>query len=74
VEILIGTPHFYNIKGLKNDIEEKNKKINEENNDQEKYKISLNNLLNDLNKILSENVELLYNDEEDENRKKKKKI
>ena len=72
VEILIGTPHFYNIKGLKNDIEEKNKKINEENNDQEKYKISLNNLLNDLNKILSENVELLYNDEEDENRKKKK--
>ena len=71
VELLIGTPHFYNIKGLKNNLEEKNNKINEENKDQENYKISLNSLLNDLNKILSENVELLYNDEEDEIKKKK---
>ncbi len=71
VEMSIGTPHFYDVKGLKNVLEEKNKKINQENNEQEKYKLSLNNLLNDLNKILSENIELLYNDEEDENKKKK---
>ena len=71
VEISIGTPYFYNIEGLKKKLEEKNNKINEENNDQENYKISLNNLLNDLNKILSENVDLLYNDEEDEIKKKK---
>ena len=71
IEMCVGTPYFYNIKGLKNNIETKSKKINEENDAQEKYKISLNNLLNDLNKVLSENVELLYNDAEDENRKKK---
>ena len=67
-----GTPYFYNIQGLKNELDEKNNKINEENNDQEKYKLSLNNLLNDLNKILSENVDLLYNNEEDEKQRKKK--
>ena len=74
VESSVGTPYFYNINGLKNELEERNKIINEENNDQEKYKTSLNNLLNDLNKILSENVELLYNDQEDEAQKRSKKI
>ena len=70
-----GTPYFYNLQGLKNDLEVKNNKINEENSDQVKYKISLNNLLNELNKLLSENADLLYNKEEDEiKRKKKEKI
>ena len=74
-EIGLGTPYFYDIGGLKNDVEQKNKKINEENISQEKYKISLNNLLNDLNKILSENVELLYDEEKDEiKRQKQEKI
>ena len=71
VEMSIGTPYFYNIEGLKNQLEKKNNKINEENNDQENYKTSLNNLLNDLNRILSENVDLLYNDAQDEQKKKK---
>ena len=71
-EISIGTPYFYNIVGLKKQLEKKNNKINEENNDQENYKTSLNNLLNDLNRVLSENVDLLYNDEQDEQKKKKK--
>ena len=42
-----------------------------ENMAQEKYKISLNNLLNDLNKILSENVEYLYDEGEDAMKKQK---
>ena len=71
-ESCVGTPFFYDIGGLKTDVEEKVKKINEENVSQEKYKISLNNLLNDLNKILSENVELLYDDEGEDSMKKKK--
>ena len=71
VEMSIGTPYFYNIEGLKKQLEKKNNKINEENNDQENYKTSLNNLLNDLNRILSENVDLLYNDAQDEQKKKK---
>ena len=70
-ESCVGTPFFYDIGGLKSDVEEKVKKINEENISQEKYKISLNNLLNDLNKILSENVELLYDEGEDSMKKKK---
>ena len=37
-ETFVGTPHFYNIDGLKKELEEQNKIINEENNDQEKYK------------------------------------
>ena len=74
-EMGIGTPYFYDIGGLKFDLEQKNRKINEENISQEKYKISLNNLLNDLNKILSENVEILYDEGEDEiKRKKQEKI
>jgi hypothetical protein len=73
VEASVGTPFFYDIGGLKTEVEIQNKKINMENMAQEKYKTSLNNLLNDLNKILSENIELLYNDEEDENRKQKKR-
>ena len=70
-ESCVGTPFFYDIGGLKTDVEDKVKKINEENVSQEKYKISLNNLLNDLNKILSENVELLYDEGEDSMKKKK---
>ena len=38
---------------------------------QEKYKTSLNNLLNDLNKVLSENVEYLYDEGDDEIKKQK---
>ena len=68
-----GTPFFYDISGLKTDLEKQNKKINDENIAQEKYKTSLNNLLNDLNKILSENVEYLY-DEGDDPIKKQKQI
>ena len=71
IESCVGTPFFYDIGGLKTDVEDKVKKINEENVSQEKYKISLNNLLNDLNKILSENVELLYDEGEDSMKKKK---
>ena len=67
----VGTPFFYDISGLKSDVEEQNKKINEANISQEKYKISLNNLLNDLNKILSENVEVLYSEGEDPKQKQK---
>ena len=55
----------------KNNEDEEQKEMNEENVSQEKYKISLNNLLNDLNKILSENVELLYDEGEDSMKKKK---
>ena len=68
-----GTPFFYDISGLKKDLEKQNKKINDENMAQEKYKTSLNNLLNDLNKILSENVEYLY-DEGDDPIKKQRQI
>ena len=74
VDLSVGTPHFIDVKGLKNDLEEKNKKITEANDGQDNYKASLNNLLSDLNKVLSDNVDLLYNDEEDENQKKKNMI
>jgi hypothetical protein len=72
VELSVGTPHFIDIKGLKIDLEEKNKKITEANNGQDNYKASLNNILSDLNKLLSDNVDILYNDEEDEAQQKKK--
>ena len=39
VDISIGTPYFYNIKGLENELVEKNKKIDEETEDQDKYKL-----------------------------------
>ena len=71
VEASVGTPFFYDIGGLKTEVEIQNKKINMENMAQEKYKISLNNLLNDLNKILSENVEYLYDEGEDAMKKQK---
>ena len=71
VEASVGTPFFYDIGGLKTEVEIQNKKINMENMAQEKYKISLNNLLNDLNKILSENVEYLYDEGEDTMKKQK---
>ena len=75
IETSVGTPFFYDIGGLKSDVEEQNKKINEANISQEKYKLSLNNLLNDLNKLLSENVELLYDEgDEEEKRQKMEKI
>ena len=71
VELSIGTPHFIDIKGIKIDLEEKNKKITEANNGQDNYKAKLNNILSDLNKLLSENVDVLYNDEDDETQNKK---
>ena len=71
VELSIGTPYFYNITGLNNDLDEKNKKINEENSYQEKYKITLKDLLNDLNEVLAKNVELLYSEEAEETKKQK---
>ena len=71
VEASVGTSFFYDIGGLKTEVEIQNKKINMENMAQEKYKISLNNLLNDLNKILSENVEYLYDEGEDAMKKQK---
>ena len=71
VEMSIGTPYFYNITGLNSDLDEKNKKINEENSYQEKYKITLKNLLNDLNDVLAKNVELLYSEEEEETKRQK---
>ena len=75
IETSVGTPFFYDFGGLKSDVEEQNKKINEANISQEKYKLSLNNLLNDLNKLLSENVELLYDEgDEEEKRQKMEKI
>ncbi len=52
-------------------MEEKNKKITEANNGQDNYKAKLNNILSDLNKLLSENVDVLYNDEDDETQNKK---
>ena len=75
IETSVGTPFFYDIGGLKSDVEAQNNKINEENISQEKYKLSLNNLLNDLNKLLSENVEILYDEGDDEvKRQKEEKI
>ena len=71
VELSIGTPYFYNITGLNSDLDEKNKKISEENSYQEKYKLTLKNLLNDLNVILAKNVELLYSEENEETKKQK---
>jgi hypothetical protein len=71
VEASVGTPFFYDIGGLKTEVEIQNKKINMENMAQEKYKTSLNNLLNDLNKILSENVQYLYDEGEDAMKKQK---
>ena len=71
IDSSVGTPFFNDIGGLKSEVESKNKKINLENMAQEKYKISLNNLLNDLNKILSENVEYLYDEGDDEIKKQK---
>ena len=71
VELSIGTPYFYNITGLNSDLDEKNKKISEENSYQEKYKLTLKNLLNDLNDILAKNVELLYSEENEETKKQK---
>ena len=71
VELSIGTPYFYNIKGLNSDLDEKNKKINEENSYQEKYKITLKNLLNDLNEVLAKNLEVLYSEENEETKKQK---
>lgn len=71
VELSIGTPYFYNIKGLNTDLDEKNKKINEENSYQEKYKITLKNLLNDLNEVLAKNLEVLYSEENEETKKQK---
>ena len=71
VELSIGTPYFYNITGLNTDLDEKNKKINEENSYQEKYKITLKDLLNNLNEVLAKNVELLYSEEEEETKKQK---
>ena len=70
-ETSVGTPFFYDLGGLKSDVEQQDKKIKEENISQEKYKTSLNNLLNDLNKILSENVEILYDEGEDPLKKQK---
>ena len=53
------------------DLDEKNKKINEENSYQEKYKITLKNLLNDLNEVLAKNLEVLYSEENEETKKQK---
>ena len=71
IDSSVGTPFFYDIGRLKSEVESQNKKINMENLAQEKYKISLNNLLNDLNKVLSENVEYLYDEGEDDIKKQK---
>ena len=71
IDSSVGTPFFNDIGGLKSEVESKNKKINLENMAQEKYKTSLNNLLNDLNKVLSENVEYLYDEGDDEIKKQK---
>ena len=71
IDSSVGTPFFNDVGGLKSEVESKNKKINLENMAQEKYKTSLNNLLNDLNKVLSENVEYLYDEGDDEIKKQK---
>ena len=72
LELSIGTPHFTNISDLKNELEDKTQKINKENTDQENYKLSLNSLLNELNKTISENMELLYGDDNSEEAKRKR--
>lgn len=54
IELCIGTPHFTNVNDLKIELDDKTLKINKENIDLENYKQSLNSLLNELNKTISE--------------------
>ena len=70
-EIGTGTPYYVeNIQDLKNEVDNKTKIISKLSEEQNNYKFKLNELFQKLNKLLTENVELLYNEEDDEDSKK----
>ena len=70
-EIGTGTPYYCeNIQDLKNEVDNKTKIISKLSEEQNNYKFKLNELFQKLNKLLAENVELLYNEEDDEDSKK----
>ena len=70
-EIGTGTPYYCeNIQDLKNEVDNKTKLISKLSDEQNNYKFKLNELFQKLNKLLTENVELLYGDEDDEDSKK----
>ena len=69
-EMGAGTPFFCdNIQELKNEVDDKTKIIAELSEEQNNYKFKLNELFQKLNKLLAENAELLYSEEDDEEKK-----
>ena len=70
-EIGTGTPYYCeNIQDLKNEVDNKTKIISKLSDEQNEYKFKLNELFQKLNKLLTENVEILYKEEDDEDSKK----
>ena len=71
-EMGTGTPYFCdNIQDLKNEVDNKTQIIAKLSETQNNYKLKLNDLFQKLNKLLSENVEILYNEEDDDEENKK---
>ena len=71
-EIGTGTPYYCdNLKDIKNEVDNKTKIISKLSEEQNNYKFKLNELFQKLNKLLKENAELLYSEENEDESKKK---